>query len=319
MSQGQGQGKEAARMRKALFAVVLVFASFAGGAIVNGPGLRWAQAVVFSRMGLEGEGGDGDGGDLAPAGSQAEEIPARPIPPLVIDTPTPSPAPTAGAPSGEKAGPVEGPPARAATATRPAPGDRAVASSSSSALPGLAPVPEGTPAQAPLDPPPPLTTPRERERDVLALAVATSEPPVSVPDRDRPPAEAEGQKGSGRDGDGPTDKDKDKDKDGDKDRDTSVRRISLVDPAGDEPAAVPSEPADWAGVRDTMRTLGVSRFGVEGEPAGRVRFYCVIPLAGRRAVGQHFEAEADDALQAARAALKRVALWRASEPAGRTP
>ena len=31
-------------MRKALFAVVLVAASFGGGAAVNGPGLRWAQA-----------------------------------------------------------------------------------------------------------------------------------------------------------------------------------------------------------------------------------------------------------------------------------
>ena len=36
-------GKEAGPMRQALFAVLLVAASFAGGAVVNGPGLRWAQ------------------------------------------------------------------------------------------------------------------------------------------------------------------------------------------------------------------------------------------------------------------------------------
>jgi hypothetical protein len=38
----------------------------------------------------------------------------------------------------------------------------------------------------------------------------------------------------------------------------------------------------------------------------------VIPLAGRRAVGQHFEAEGDDEIQAARTALKRITLWRAT-------
>jgi hypothetical protein len=68
-----------------------------------------------------------------------------------------------------------------------------------------------------------------------------------------------------------------------------------------------------------MRALGVARYGIEGEPGGKVRFHCLIPLAGRRAVGQQFEAEGNDEIQAAQAALKRVALWRATEgepPAG---
>jgi hypothetical protein len=86
-------------------------------------------------------------------------------------------------------------------------------------------------------------------------------------------------------------------------------------------ATVPGEPTDWAGVRRALRELGVSRYGTEGESNGRVRFQCVIPLAGRRAVGQHFEAEGDDELQAARAVLRRIALWRATEAegAGRAP
>jgi hypothetical protein len=71
--------------------------------------------------------------------------------------------------------------------------------------------------------------------------------------------------------------------------------------------------ADWSEIRRKMRQLGVARYGIEGEPGGRVRFHCVIPLAGQRAVGQQFEAEADDELQAAQAALRRVALWRATE------
>jgi hypothetical protein len=62
-----------------------------------------------------------------------------------------------------------------------------------------------------------------------------------------------------------------------------------------------------------MRALGVARYGIEGEPDGRARFHCIIPLAGRRAVGQQFEADGDDLIQAAEAALRRVALWRATE------
>ena len=63
-----------------------------------------------------------------------------------------------------------------------------------------------------------------------------------------------------------------------------------------------------------MQALGVSRFTIEGQPGGRVVFSCLIPLAGRQAVAQRFEAEGEDALQAARAALRRVALWRAAQP-----
>ena len=79
-------------MRKGLFAIVLVAASFAGGAAVNGPGLRWVRDVILNQPGTEittttlgdpapdpaSEPGSADG--LAPVA----EIPSRPIPPLVI-------------------------------------------------------------------------------------------------------------------------------------------------------------------------------------------------------------------------------------------
>jgi hypothetical protein len=90
-------------------------------------------------------------------------------------------------------------------------------------------------------------------------------------------------------------------------------------PASEPPAevvAATGSSGDWAEIRRRMRDLGVSRYGVEGEPGGRVRFYCLIPLAGRRAVAQQFEAEGDDEIQAARTALRRVALWRATETSG---
>ncbi len=70
---------------------------------------------------------------------------------------------------------------------------------------------------------------------------------------------------------------------------------------------------NWNDLRKRMRELGVSRYEVEGEPGGKSRFRCLIPLAGRRAVGQQFEGEGDDDFQAAEAALRRVALWKATE------
>jgi hypothetical protein len=62
-----------------------------------------------------------------------------------------------------------------------------------------------------------------------------------------------------------------------------------------------------------MRALGVAHYEFEGEPGGRVRFRCVIPLAGRHAVGQQFEAEGDDEIEAAQMALRRITLWRATD------
>jgi len=86
------------------------------------------------------------------------------------------------------------------------------------------------------------------------------------------------------------------------------------------PAPGARVPDDWAAMRRKMRVLGVARYGIEGEPDGRVRFHCIIPLAGRRAVGQQFEAEGADEIEAAQTALRRVALWRATEhPASPSP
>ena len=61
-----------------------------------------------------------------------------------------------------------------------------------------------------------------------------------------------------------------------------------------------------------MHTLGVGRYWIEGEPNGLVRFRCVVPLAGKTAVGQQFEGEGDDEIQAAESALRRIVLWRAT-------
>lgn len=259
-------------MRQVLFVVVLIGASFAGGAVVNGPGLHWAQAQVMSRLGIA----DSGGSDVPPTvpsisnsntnTTSADSIPSRPIPPLVIDVPAAQPERTK--PAETPAAPVD----PSSITFEPAP----------SALPGLAPVPETTPTPPPIDPPAPLVTSRDREREAIDLAVATA--------------------GA-----------KDKPQEAEKTKDVHVRLASTPG------TAVAAEPADWAEVRRALRDLGVSRYGVDGDPNGQARFHCVIPLAGRKAVGQHFEAEGDDDLQAARAVLRRINLWRATEVGSNTP
>ena len=85
-----------------------------------------------------------------------------------------------------------------------------------------------------------------------------------------------------------------------------------LDPASE--AASPGSPRDWTEVRQRLKALGVSRYTINAETDGRVRFSCVIPMDGLRAVGHHFEADGDDEFQAIEATIRRVTLWRATEP-----
>ncbi len=88
-----------------------------------------------------------------------------------------------------------------------------------------------------------------------------------------------------------------------------VARLASVETT---PAPAPSPSKDWADLRKRMKALGIGRYTIEGETDGRVKFSCVIPVEGLRAVGHHFEAEGDDEYQAAEATLKRIALWKAT-------
>jgi hypothetical protein len=69
---------------------------------------------------------------------------------------------------------------------------------------------------------------------------------------------------------------------------------------------------EWAILQSRMQTLGVSRFTIEGQPGGPVVLACLIPVAGRQAVAERFEAEGDDIIHAAQAVLRRIVLWRAT-------
>ncbi|WP_435008574.1 hypothetical protein P12x_005782 [Tundrisphaera lichenicola] len=90
----------------------------------------------------------------------------------------------------------------------------------------------------------------------------------------------------------------------------AVARLASVDPP---PGPASASAPDWAEIRKRMRLLGITRYSMEAETDGQVRFSCVIPVEGLRAVSQQFEAEGDDELQAAEAALRRVTLWKATE------
>jgi hypothetical protein len=296
-------------LRKGLFAIVLVLASFAGGAAVNGPGLRWVRDMVLNQPGVEittttTTGGDPAGDPQSEPGASSgagagvapvAEIPSRPIPPLVLPPEPIPPSPPVLASAVPTRSPAvasksnsEPPWTRAPAPPRPtvpetpekAPGEKASEAS----------IPIATASASAIEPPAPLPMARERNTDSVPVRPIAAAAPV---DRD-------------------------------------INRAVLpsspapAPPLGEVPTEPPTSPAaagtgtagldDWGAIRRKMRALGVARFEIEGEPEGRVRFSCVIPLAGRRAVSQHFEGEGSDELEAAQTALRRVALWRATEP-----
>lgn len=318
-----GPGREAATVRQFVLVVVLVGAAFLGGAFVNGPGLRWVQTQVLGSLGLDDEGEiatvdlKGGSGTDKPGPGEAPRGPTAPAPGVVADT-------------GAKAGPSE-PPRRMRRDDSDGAGARRPPASAASVLaPSL---PDLTASAAPA-PPPADDDRREREarpsapvsgtgtarapRDPevsRAAAPSASTAPAPPSDRDRPREAAPALVDSL----------------------ASLMPSPAPAPASPEglapavpmpapgpspsPSPPPTSPApnrpgddDWATLARKMQALGVTRFTVEGQPGGRAVFSCLIPLAGRQAVTQRFEAEGEDALQAARAALRRVALWRAAQP-----
>ncbi len=282
-------------MRKGLFAIVLVAASFAGGATVNGPGLRWVRDVILKHPGTEitttilgnpapdpaSEPGSGDG--LAPVA----EIPSRPIPPLVIPSVASASAPSS-PPQAVTVGADPAPPWPPA----PAP-PRPIAAEPQEKAPRVKPpaasIPIAAVSPSAFEPPAPLTTSKDRDPGAAppsASAAAPVDPDVNLaalPLDSGPP------------------------------------RLETAPDPSPAPAPGVRVPDDWGTMRRKMRALGVARYGIEGEPNGRVRFHCVIPLAGHRAVGQQFEAEGGDEIEAAQTALRRVTLWRATEHPAANP
>jgi hypothetical protein len=286
-------------VRHAILVVVLVTASFLGGAFVNGPGLQWAQTKVLRSLGLN-NGGEISLVDLKPAASSesgpdgsespqpdagAMQGPLAPMPSLLTEDKSPkhdvsdrhSVSQTATKTNSSGLGsPRSEPSSFSSSSTK----RRPVLATSSAGEPAPKD-PNVAPASAQPPPPPHGASSRLDPNvapailDSLAALLPSNSPSLGS-------------------------------------------HLSSSSPTALSLASVPRSVADgnenWAVLERKLQSQGVNRFTMEGEPGRRVVFSCLIPLAGRQAVAQRFEAEGDDIVQAAQAALRRIALWRATQP-----
>jgi len=278
-------------VRQAILVIVLVAASFLGGAFVNGPGLQWAQARFLRSLDLS-NGGEiasvdlkgtastetiSDGSGSAKAAVDMTQTPLTAIPPVVMENESSEHdasdrRPLSQLQSKSKHGGMGSPRSQPSAASAPVQTKLSPALTKTSAGASAGSDLHVTPAGAASSLASALSDPQVTPAILDSLAaLLPSAPPVS----------------------GSTS--------------PSLSRSSSV------PKSVGDSGDEWAILERKMQTLGVSRFTIEAEPGGRVVFSCLIPLAGRQAVAQRFEAEGDDMAQAARAALRRIGLWRATQ------
>jgi hypothetical protein len=95
---------------------------------------------------------------------------------------------------------------------------------------------------------------------------------------------------------------------------TSSPSSSVLLSKSTTPTVQASAGESWMLVERKLQSLGVARYTVEGTPGGSVVFSCLIPLAGSQAITQRFEGEGDDIIHASKAAMRRITLWRTGEP-----
>jgi hypothetical protein len=289
-----GQGKEAVTVRHAILVIVLIASSFLGGAFVNGPGLRWAQTRLMRSLGLNEDGeiasvdlmaaatpdGLGSGSGVATSAGEPMLEPLAAAPSVVADD-----EPSQHVPSDHH------------TASSTKLNEKPRHGSSSKTQP-VSPSPSSSQVPVP-------------------VATGSGSQQSASPDSEVKPAG-----GGVLDGPG-----------------SSVSKVkpALLDSLGTlllpSTSSAPESPSgpvlsssapvsksirnvsdDWIVLQQKLQALNVSRFTIEGEPGGRILFSCLIPLAGRQAVTQRFEADGDDVVQAMQATLRRIALWRATQP-----
>jgi hypothetical protein len=286
-------------VRQLILVVVLVAASFLGGAFVNGPGLQWVQTRVLRSLGLT-NGGEITSVDLKSVvtteTSSNGSVPAKPEADAALGPPASIPSlltenevakqdtsdrrsgfqPRGKSTTNEPASPRSQPSPSSSLAKRAR--ARALAES-----PGLEPIPSDpgvTPASA-VSPP---STAHAPPRSASDAAPAIIDSLAALLPSNSPSS------------------------------DSSLSLASSTPPPKSAPKSTTGGSDNWAILERKMQSLGVSRYTMDGEPGSRVVFSCLIPLAGRQAVSQRFEAEGDDMVHAAQAALRRVALWRATQP-----
>jgi hypothetical protein len=282
-------------VRQAILIALLIVAAFLGGAFVNGPGLQWVQSRVLRLLGLN------NGGEIAAVDLESNlngEIGlehAEPLNRRAAITPGPI-APASSIASEDTISKHDAP--RKAAESQPRPkssknglgSDQPRQSSSPSATSPRSMTKSSSDAVAPLD-------------HQVMLARGDSRPQPS-PSRSAPlgtlpgvPAILDSLAALLPPGDTSTD--------------APVSRLIRSSTESKPTRVVVGD--EWALLESRMQTLGVSRFTIEGKPGGPVVFACLIPVAGRQAVTERFEAEGDDIIQAAQAVMRRVVLWRATQ------
>jgi hypothetical protein len=293
-----GQGREAAPVRKAMLVIVLVAASFLGGAFVNGPGLQWAETRVLRSLGLN-NGGEIASVELKPGvgsetnldelrsakpGTSIAEGPRAPIPSVLTEDESSQ------SNNADRASVLQ---------TRPKSNSVGVDTPSSEVR-----------ATAPSSMKQPVTVSKALKQQVTPAdsnvkQASLSSRPAGPGDAERPDAHA---------------------------KPDILDTLAALLPSNSESSASsltssspPSPPAataqkpfldgsdNWTVLERKMQSLGITRYTIEGQPGDRVVFSCLIPLAGRQAIAQRFEAEGDDMVQAAQSALRRITLWRATQ------
>jgi hypothetical protein len=278
-----GRGKEAMTVRHLFLVLVLVGAAFLGGAFVNGPGLQWAQARLLRSLGLN-NGGEIASIELKPATSSEPEIKPRPDGFIPVD-------PRADVAKGPIA-PIPSLQAETESLKRDAPDQPpslqspVKSSADSSTSPALHP--PSVFLDKRIDSKSRNRTPSSSDRRVTPAGSTTphdSSPASSPVASETTPAILD-----------------------------SLAALLPVDSPTPTSKAPMSGTDSWVVLERKMQSLGVARYTMDGEPGGRVVFSCSIPLAGHQAVTQRFEAEGDDIIHAAQATLRRIALWRASQP-----
>jgi hypothetical protein len=282
-----GQGREAATVRQAILIVLLIAAAFLGGAFVTGPGLQWAKARLLRSLGLS------NGGEIAEVDLESSVIDSAEQPKSQIAARTDPIAPMPQVAADHKSikqddfDRISQP----KPSSMPADGSPGTSKSDSSSLPSATP-------------PRSVTKSSARDKPLIDNNVSLARDdspadrsrPVTQAEKPPPPAQIDSLATISPATEAATDPE----------RPLSTRRS----PGSKSPDASGDE---WSMLVRKMQSLGVSRYSVEGEPGGQVVFACLIPLAGRQAISQRFESSGDDVVQAARAALRRVILWRATQ------
>jgi hypothetical protein len=273
-------------IRKTLLVVVLVASSFSGGAVVNGPGLKYAQSWIQARIENSG------GAEVEVADAELDGFPTAPMPPIVSEETSEVAAPGLLATQTESPAPEPAPPA-----------DPAVTPAATPPAETPAPPPTAPPAAPAATPAPANATPPAQPAPAATTPAPATTDWADAPDSQAPAAAVvPGRPAAGEEASAPP---------------PLATPTTATEPPASTPTPAPAEPAAtaeaWTLLSQRMSAAGITRYWVEGEPGGRVRFRCAIPLAGERAVAQQFEAEADDLPAAAQAALNRITLWRATE------